>query len=130
MSAVEKKVALSKISNGAAIVSVGNAKVRIKNLVVHVRFCSRNLSAPGKFKFNINPNTLSADFELWICGSAVIYYLMPLEFMQGIYNNPDTYIDRMHPEIRVVSVDANVHTATYASGGVNTSLRDYLCASL
>lgn len=130
MSAVEKKAALSKIANGVVIVSAGKAKFRIGNLVVHVRFCSRNLSAPGKFKFNINPNTLSADYELWVCGSAAIYYLMPLEFMQGIYNNPDTYIDSMHPEIRVVSVDANTHTITYASGGINCSLRGYLCASL
>lgn len=130
MSVEEKKAALSKIANGATIVSAGNAKVRIGNLIIHVRYCSRNLNAPSKFKFNINPNTLSADYELWVCGSAIIFYLMPVAFMQSIYNNPDAYIDRMHPEIRVVSVDTNAHTVTYASGGVNNSLRSYLCASL
>ena len=31
----------------------------------------------GKFKFGINPNTFSADSELWICGKAA-YYLMPI----------------------------------------------------
>lgn len=130
MSTTEKNAALAKVANGAAITSAGNAKVRIGKLVVHVRYCSRNLNAPGKFKFNINPNTLSADHELWVCGSAVHYYLMPIAFMRGIYDNPDTYIDRMHPEIRVVSVDANTHTVTYASGGVSSSLQGYLCATL
>jgi len=74
MSTSEKNAALAKVANGASIVSAGNAKARIGKAVVHVRFCSRNLSAPGKFKFNINPNTLSADYELWVCGSAARYY--------------------------------------------------------
>lgn len=130
MSTIEKNAALAKIANGATVASAGNAKVCIGKSVVHVRYCSRNLSASDKFKFNINPNTLSADYELWVCGSAALYYLMPIAFMRGIYDNPNTYIDRMHPEIRVVSVDANAHTVTYASGGVSSSLRGYLCATL
>ena len=130
MSTIEKNAALAKVANGATVASAGNAKARIGKSVIHVRFCSRNPGAPDKFKFNINPNTLSADYELWVCGSAALYYLMPIEFMRGIYDNPDTYIDRMHPEIRVVSVDANAHTVTYASGGVSSSLRGYLCATL
>lgn len=130
MSTSEKNAALAKVANGASIVSAGNAKVRIGEAVVHVRFCSQNLSAPGKFKFNINPNTLSADYELWVCGNAALYYFMPVAFMRGIYVNPDTYVDRKHPEIRVVSVDANAHTVTYAAGGVSSSLRGYLCDTL
>lgn len=129
MSTSEKNAALTKVANGANIVSTGNSKARIGNAVVHVRYCSQNLNAPGKFKFNINPNTLSADCELWVCGNAALYYLMPVAFMRGIYNNPGTYIDRMHPEIRVVSVDANTHIVTYAAGGVSSSLRAYLCAT-
>lgn len=130
MSTSEKNAALAKVANGAIIGSAGNAKARIGKAVVHVRFNSRNLSAPGKFKFNINPNTLSADYELWVCGSAALYYLMPVAFMRRIYDDPNTYVDRMHPEIRVVSVDANSHTVTYAAGGVSTSLRGYLCGTL
>jgi len=98
--------------------------------VVHVRYCSPNANAPVKFKFNINPNTLSADYELWVCGSATVYYLMPISFMQGIYDNPNSYIDRRNPEIRVVSVDTDSHTVTYASGGVSSSLRSYLGVTL
>lgn len=79
--------------------------------------------APGKFKFNINPNTLSADYELWVCGSVAIYYLMPVAFIRDIYEHPNSYIDHFYPQIRIVSVDANVHTVTYAAGGVNSSLR-------
>jgi hypothetical protein len=48
-----------------------------------VRYCSRNVSAPRKFKFNINPNSLSAGCELWVCGSAAIYYMMPSYLQQA-----------------------------------------------
>jgi|SRR3989344_2448170 len=130
VSAAEKKSALLAISNGANISPLGKAKYRVGRSVVHVRFCSQSKEAVDKFKFNINPNTLSADFELWVCGSASLYYLMPVSFLQGIYNDPSTYEDRHHPGIKVVSVDALSHTVTYASGGVNASLGKYLGAKI
>ena len=130
MSIAEKNEALTKIAKGETIAPAGNAKVRLGKSVVHVRYCSPNSNAPEKFKFNINPNTLSADYELWVCGSAAVYYLMPISLMQSIYDNPDTYVDRRHPEIRVVSVNTHLHTVTYASCGVKSSIKGYLCATL
>ncbi len=130
MSAAEKKSALLAIANGSSVSSLGKAKYRVGGSVVHVRFCSQSPRAPEKYKFNINPNTLSADYELWVCGSAALYYLMPVSFMRGIYDDPNTYEDRHHPGIKVVSVDTASHTVTYASGGVGSSLRQYLSAKI
>lgn len=118
------------VANGASISLVGRAKYRVSDSIVHVRFCSQNSSAPDKFKFNINPNTLSADYELWVCGSASTYYLMPVSVMQTIYDDPNTYQDRHHPGIKVVSVDISSRTVTYASGGVNLNVRQYLGGKL
>ena len=63
-----KGMVLQRIAGNTAPAVVGTAKFRIGRWVVHTRYCSENVSAPEKYKFNINPNTLSADFELWICG--------------------------------------------------------------
>ena len=125
MSKEEKNVALTKIANGVPFVSIGKSKFQIGKEIVHVRFCSTDVKAPAKYKFNINPNTLSANYELWVCGTAKIYYLMPVDLMREIYDNPSTYVDRTHPEIRVVSVDSDRHVITYAAGGVSKSLRQY-----
>lgn len=130
MSEVEKDKALIAISGGQDFSSVGRSKFRVGNAVVHVRFCSENAKSPGKYKFNINPNTLSADYEMWICGSADTYYLMPVSLMREIYDNPNTYIDKAHPKIRVVSVDADSHWVTYATGGIGVSLSPYLSRSV
>lgn len=128
MSAAEKKSALLTVANESSVVSLGKAKYQVASSVVHIRFCSRNSRVAEKFKFNINSNTLSADYELWVCGSGSLYYLMPVSFVREIYDNPNTYEDRHHPGIKVVSVDTTSHTVTYASGGVNASLKQYLGA--
>lgn len=60
---------------------------------------------PPYYKFNINPNTLSADYELWICGSAGVWYLVPIDLIGRIYSDPAAYPDHRHPEIRVVSLN-------------------------
>ena len=130
VSKVEKDAALNKIANYDTIASIGKSKFRIDKVVVHVRYCSTNEKAPEKYKFNINPNTLSADFELWVCGNSATYYLMPVAFMREIYENPSTYVDNTHPEIRVVSVDSGSHFVTYAAGGVGSSLKPYLGITL
>lgn len=130
MSTSEKLAALIYISKGVRPVSIGNSKYKFGQNTVHVRFCSEDKRRPTKFKYNINPNTLSADFELWVCGAEIICYLMPVALMQGIYKDPNTYIDRAHPEIRVVSVDIESNTVTHASGGKFKSIGQYLNAQL
>lgn len=131
MSEVEKQSALLAIANGLYVVSLKKSKWQVGHSVVHVRFCSHNpRAAAGQFRFNINPNTLSADYELWVCGSGSLHYLMPVSFVRGIYDDPNTYEDQHHPGIKVVSVDAMSHTVTYASGGVNASPRQYLGAKV
>jgi hypothetical protein len=119
-----------KITRGATVEYTKNAKVRIGKSIVHFRYCSPRPAARWKFKVSINPNTLSADYELWICGKVAVYYLMPISFMQDIYDNPDTYADRKHPEVRPVNVDTYSHTVTYAKGGVKKSLKAYFGATL
>lgn len=130
MSTLEKLSALIHASRGVPPVSIGGSKYRLEHNTVHARFCSRDKGRSTKFKYNINPNTLTADFELWVCGAAATYYLLPVALMQTIYNDPNTYVDRMHPEIRVVSVDTGAHTVTYARGGKFKSIGQYLNAQL
>jgi hypothetical protein len=126
----EKIAALAVAAPGVKPVPLGSSKFRLGSHVVHTRFCSEDAERPGKFKFNINPNTLSADFELWVCGSASTFYLIPIPVLKEVYEEPATYVDRAHPEIRVVSVDAHLNKAQYASGGKALDLKAYLDAKL
>lgn len=117
MSTSAKLLALTQVFKGVCPFFIGGSKYKLNQNTVHVRFCSVEKGRAAKFKYNINPNTLSADFELWVCGDASTYYLMPVALMQTIYGDSDTYVDHAHPEIRVVSVDTSSHNVNYGRGG-------------
>lgn len=92
---------------------------------VHARFCRTNERSPSLFKFNINPNTLDADYELWICGEEGMFYLIPTTIMQRIYDDPHSYPDNRHADIRVVSVDVSTNKITYKTGGGKLDIANY-----
>ncbi len=120
-----KATVLDRISADKGWYPSGRAKYRIGQHVIHVRFRSADKSGSAWYIFNINPNTLSADYELWICGDADTYYLVPIKLMRQIYHDPEAYVDHRHPEIRVVSVNAATNTVTYAKGGKTMDLTIY-----
>lgn len=120
-----KRAVLQALAVEQPVVGAGRSKVRIGGAVVHVRFCSANAAAPEKFKFNINPNSLAADFELWICGEESRYYLAPITVIHQMHRHPESYPDRHHPNITIVSLDASTHRVTYARGGEAMDFRPY-----
>ncbi len=111
-----KHSVLQRVSCGQSPLPAGRAKYMISGHPVHVRFCSADRAGSPRYKFNINPNTLSAAYELWICGSPDQYYLLPIDIVSRIYNDPEGYPDRHHDRIRVVSVNVDTQTVTYAKG--------------
>tara|TARA_R110000796_G_scaffold223993_3_gene340253 strand:+ start:477 stop:881 length:405 start_codon:yes stop_codon:yes gene_type:complete len=119
-----KESVLGRIANGHAFSFMGNAKWRIGQKVIHVRFCSSPKSG-AIFPYNINKNTLTADFELWICRDADTFYLFPSQIMRDIYEDPDAYVDRHHPDIRVAEVDTQVHRLLFGKGGKSFDASPY-----
>lgn len=120
-----KKTVLALIAGQSGIWPSGKATFIIQNKKIHVRYCS-----PPTYKFNINPNTLRADYEVWICGREDCYYLIPIEVIRKIYNDPQVYVDNLHPEIRIVSVKERSNEAMFASGGKTVNLTPYRGACL
>lgn len=122
----KKYLVLKNIANGHAISYVGRAKVRIKGQVIHVRFNSTSSDRPHHYPFNINKNTLTADWELWICGNKG-YYLLPMIIIRDIYDDPDHYDDYTHlnQRIHTVSVNYNYDTVTFAKSGKKIDISKY-----
>ena len=96
----------------------------INDVTVHLRHCSYRFRS----LFNINPNTLRADYEVWIYGHKVDdheYCLIPIETVRKMYDGPHAYPDRRHRKIRVVSVNVEKHEAVFASGGKALDIARY-----
>lgn len=126
-----KRAVLKNVGNGVSPTKArGPSNYLVNGKIVHARFCRTNNKSPNLFKFNINPNTLKADYELWICGEVGMYYLIPTVVMQRIYDDPDTYPDNTHPDIRVVSVDIFSDRVMYKTGGGKLDIANYRNARL
>ena len=56
-----KLEALGSVDPKSRPIPVGRESYRLGNAVIHVRYCS---PGKGNYKFNINPNSLRANYEL------------------------------------------------------------------
>ncbi|MGB3086560.1 MAG: hypothetical protein WBC53_02330 [Phycisphaerae bacterium] len=122
-----KDCVLKSIAPSEKRVKCGRALYRVGGVVVHVRY-----RAPGSrhYGFNINPNTLRAEYALWICGSPGHWYLIPIEVVRRMYEHPRAYPDKHHTEIRVVTVETGIHRVGYAAPSVHLDFSSYFRATL
>lgn len=118
---------LKLIAPGASPIRCGRELYEVDGTSIHARFCS---ACSANYKFNINPNSLRAQYELWICGDASQWYLIPIAVALRMYQHQGAYVDNHHPEIRVVSVSSVRHRAIYASPGVTLDLSPYFRSQL
>lgn len=122
-----KENVLNQIANGQKIVKCPSSKWQIGDAILHVRYRTNPVPGGCQYSFNINPNTLKADYEVWICGSENRYYLIPISIIRKMYEHPNTYIDSRY-QYRVASIDVNTHRCLYARGGCDKDFTDYFCS--
>jgi hypothetical protein len=125
-----KAKVVATIAGTTSYRKVPKAKYRVGDTTVHVRFRSKPKGDGVTHSFNINPNTLSADFELWICGSEDNFYLIPMSELKDIYDHPNVYRDYRHPDIRVLDVNTKSHRCTFGRNSLDRDFGAYFRATL
>jgi hypothetical protein len=116
-----KETVLRQIAGEKSYAFESGVTWKVGDSKVHVRYAT---GRGGRFRFNLNPSTMRADYEVWICGKPERYYLIPHSVVREMHEHHRRYQDRQHPELTVVSVDVNNHRAQYARGGIKRGLRD------
>lgn len=123
---------IQRIANGKPwkkAVGDGQVKWLIGNKIVHVKY--RKLVSRGvNYAYNIGSNTLASDFEVWICGSADYYYLIPIRVIEAIYNHPCAYVDSHHPKLRVPYINVDNDQCRYAPDEQTIDFSSYFCATM
>lgn len=125
-----EQIIFQKLAEGMPISNLGKHKVMIGTSKIHYRFKSIPRANHHKFPFNINPNSVDADFELFICGNEHKYYLIPIEKLEMMYSHPNAYPDRHHPNIRIITIDSLKDKVTYAKPSISLDLTPYKNKSL
>jgi hypothetical protein len=109
-----KEQVLQHLADGRSVVRLPKAKAKIGQNVIHIRFTAKGKRGGPVWSFGINPNTITADYELWVCGSPGIYYLIPQATVREMYDDPKGYPDKAHKGIRVADVNTKTHECKYA----------------
>lgn len=128
MNDIIKNQVLNRIANGRnwhEIRGAGRAKYSVGKNIVHVRFRSDPKTDGVTYAYNINPNTLTADYEVWICGNADTYYLIPINVIEEIYNDPGAYEDKTHPNLIVADINTVSHKTQHSRLGNSKNLSPY-----
>lgn len=122
-----KETVLNKIADGQQISRLPKSKAKIGDKIFHYRLKSFAANGSDKFPFNINPNTLTADFEVWICGSENTFYTVPIKTIKEIYNDPDTYTNSNENQgnIKTLTFDSYYNIAKYGRNRKQISLKDF-----
>ena len=97
--------ALLEVGGGSAWMKKHGTHYLVDGAMIHVRCISETTITGTRCPFNINPSTLEADFELWVCGSPNDYYLIPYPIIRSMYDDPAAYPDKAHKNIYIVNVD-------------------------
>ena len=122
-----KEWILTQVGEGRTAAFIGKATYEIDGVKIHVR---QTWAATGEtYPFNINPNTLKADYELWILGWS-LWYLIPIEAIRYMYESPSAYRDSHHPEIVAVSVNEEREEVRFARDEPPLCIAKYRHATL
>ncbi len=108
--------ALKLVAPNKPIKYIKNCNFDVDGTIIHTRYKAKP-STGNKFPFNINENTLKADYELWVCGNSKDYYVIPKEIIAEMYFDPTSYPDHTHPDIRIVTIDLSTHAVVYRRAG-------------
>jgi hypothetical protein len=122
-----KKAVMKSVAPEESWHKIGRTTYSVGKARVHVRYCGKQV---GDHWYNINPTTLRADYELWICGSANHWYLIPMDRIRVMYEHPNAYQDGTHATLKDVTVSLPRHLAIYAAPGVSMNIQQYFKATL
>ena len=117
---------LLKIANGRRINYLPSSFAEINGVLIHCRFKSNDKIGSSRYPFNINQATLRAKYELWVCDMSC-YYLIPIDIIKGMYNDPDAYINKTpgQESMRTITAHADTNIVDFGRNGKKMSIRQF-----
>ncbi len=117
-----REIVLSALSGGNVTRKIGNVTYEIEGKSYHIKMVTGNKS---KYPFNINNTVLKADFEIYICGSSELYYVIPINVIKMMHEDPAAMPDNTHPGYTVIDVHPNEDKIIYGTHGKSIDISSY-----
>lgn len=106
---------------------IGQVMYRLGPFKIHAKVKSGNLV---KYPFNINDTVLSADYEVLICGSHELYYVLPIQVVRTMHDDLKAMPDKRNPGYTIYDVVPSSNQVVYGTGGKSMNVSKYRCLQL
>lgn len=118
---------MRKIAGGRASKKVSKVTYEVEGKLFHIKVRTGQLR---KYPFNINDAVLAADYEVYVCGTDDLYYMVPVELIKRMHSDPSAMPDHTHPGLTVVDIHPDDERVVYGTGGKSLSISKYKNATL
>lgn len=113
---------LQKIAGGKCYTKSGTVTYKIDSKYYHIKVKTGHLL---RYPFNINPSVLAADFEVYVCGTDLLYYLIPVEIIKELHSDPSAMPDHRYPGYTIIDVCPGEDLIKYGTGGKLLKIEKY-----
>lgn len=118
---------LSAISSGLTATKIGKVTYEIQGQRYHIKMVTGN---KDKYPFNINKTVLASDYEVYICGSSDVYYVIPIDVIRMMHEDPSAMPDNTHPGYTIIDVHPDKNSINYGTHGKSVNIKPYRNATL
>jgi hypothetical protein len=114
-----RESALQKIASGRVYLKIEKVTYEIEGKRFHIKVKTGNLK---KYPFNINDTVLAADYEVYVCGTQDLYYVVPVELIKQMHTEPSAMPDNTHPGLTIIDIYPAEDIIIYGTGGKSLSI--------
>jgi hypothetical protein len=113
---------LSKLAGSKSTKKVGRVTHEIEGKRYHIKVKSGSL---GKYPFNINPTVLAADYEVYVCGTDQLYYVLPMGEIEKMHADGNAMPDNAYSGYTILDVYPANNRIIYGIGGKELDIAKY-----
>jgi hypothetical protein len=113
---------LLKIAGGRNYTKSGQVTYKIDGKLYHIKVKTGQRT---RYPFNINPTVLAADFEVYVCGDYLLYYLLPVKLIKEMHSDPSAMPDNKNPGYTIIDVCPGEDEIVYGTGGKSLKIGNY-----
>jgi hypothetical protein len=118
---------LAKIATGNNPRKIGGVSYDIAGKTFHIKVVT---GKKKKYPFNINDTVLKADYEVYVCGTSDLFFVVPISIVKMMHEDPNSMPDYTYPGYTVVDVHPMENKIIYGTKGKAIDIGMYRNATL
>lgn len=122
-----RKTVLRKIAGDRTFKKMGPVTYEIEGKRFHIKVKTGQLK---KYPFNINDTVLTADYEVYVCGTDALYYMVPIDLVKTMHADPAAMPDYRNPGYTIIDIYPDEEQIIYGTGGKSLNVSKYRNAAL